>query len=264
MACFTGCGRDAAFLKAVTFGLLIVTLAAAGGSQCDLAPPAAGLLPDVRFESDLAPLLEPAPQLPIGFYDRFGELKTPAEARQIVVDAGLDPNDPDHYLRIGLIHQGFRWRPNTDGDGDGDGDAAALTVVPHHELFRRYTHKRRMRKVAAGRPIERCEGNDQIDLQEIFGPRIGQRANTYALKVEGDSMRDEGILEGDYVLVERRTTASNGEKVVARLPDGETTLKTFYKEAGQIRPQPANPDYDPIYGNDVTIQGVLVGVVRRY
>ncbi len=94
-------------LKGIRAGLLIITLALAGGSQCNLpgfAPPGADPIPALVLDPDVAALLEPAPRLPIGFYDRFGELKTPAEARQIVVDAGLDPNDPDHYLRIGLIH----------------------------------------------------------------------------------------------------------------------------------------------------------------
>ena len=121
-------------------------------------------------------------------------------------------------------------------------------------------------RIAAGRPIERCAGNDQVDLQDIFGPRIGQRANTYALMVEGDSMRDEGILEGDYVLVERRATANNGEKVVALLPDGESTLKTFFREGRQIRLQPANPSFEPIMVDEreCSISGVVIGVLRTY
>lgn len=87
----------------------------------------------------------------------------------------------------------------------------------------------------------------------------------FALQVEGLSMRDEGILDGDYVIVEQRNHARNGERVVALLPNGETTLKTFYKERdGRIRLQPANPDFAPILVNEVQIQGVVVGVLRRY
>ena len=79
------------------------------------------------------------------------------------------------------------------------------------------------------------------------------------------SMRDEGIFDGDYVLVDQRTTARNGERVVALLPDGETTLKTFFKEKdGRIRLQPANPEFKPIIVNHCEIQGVVVGVLRRY
>jgi repressor LexA len=78
-------------------------------------------------------------------------------------------------------------------------------------------------------------------------------------------MRDEGIFDGDYVLVDQRSTARNGERVVALLAHGETTLKTYFKERdGRIRLQPANPDFAPIIVDDCTIQGVVIGVLRRY
>jgi len=87
---------------------------------------------------------------------------------------------------------------------------------------------------------------------------------SFALCVDGDSMKDEGILDGDYVIIERRETARNGERVVALLPNGETTLKTFFKEGDKIRLQPANPDFKPIIVKDCKIQGVVTGVLRRY
>lgn len=120
-------------------------------------------------------------------------------------------------------------------------------------------------KIAAGRPIEKCAQDETLRLEELFGPRRGQQAAMFALQVDGWSMRDEGIFDGDYVIVERRDTARNGERVVALLPDGETTLKTFFKERnGRIRLQPANPDFEPIIVDDCAIQGVVVGVMRRY
>ncbi len=120
-------------------------------------------------------------------------------------------------------------------------------------------------RIAAGMPIERCEDSDTLDLTSLFGPRVGQRNETFALLVEGDSMQDEGILNGDYVLVQKQSTARNGDRVVALLPDGETTLKTFFKESnGTIRLQPANPEFKPIYVNDCQIQGVITGVLRTY
>lgn len=119
-------------------------------------------------------------------------------------------------------------------------------------------------RIAAGYPIEKFAQDDQLSLEEIFGPRVGQKGGTYALQVEGDSMRDEGILNGDYVIVERRETARNGERVVALLPNGETTLKTFFREGDRIRLQPANPAFEPIIVKDCRIQGVVVGVLRRY
>jgi repressor LexA len=119
-------------------------------------------------------------------------------------------------------------------------------------------------KIAAGYPIEKFETNDQLSLTDLFGPRVGQKGGSFALRVDGDSMKDEGILDGDYVIVERRETARNGERVVALLPSGETTLKTFYKDGDKIRLQPANPAFEPIIVKDCKIQGVITGVLRRY
>ncbi len=119
-------------------------------------------------------------------------------------------------------------------------------------------------RIAAGYPIEKVENRDELDLEDFFGPRRGQSGAVFALQVEGESMRDEGIWDGDYVLIHRREIARNGERVVAMLPNGETTLKRFYKEHGRIRLQPSNPDFDPIIVNDCQIQGVVIGVIRRY
>ncbi len=119
-------------------------------------------------------------------------------------------------------------------------------------------------KIAAGYPIEKFEQADQLNLEDIFGPRLGQKAGTFALQVDGDSMKDEGIFDGDYVIVERRETARNGERVVALLANGETTLKTFYKERNHIRLQPANPEFEAIRVKNCKVQGVVIGVLRRY
>lgn len=119
-------------------------------------------------------------------------------------------------------------------------------------------------KIAAGHPIEKFPADDEIDLQNLFGPRVGQVNASFALRVDGDSMRDEGILDGDYVIVERRESARNGDRVVALLPNGETTLKTFFNEGDHIRLQPANPAFDPIRVKQCKVQGVVMGVLRRY
>ncbi|MGD9693531.1 MAG: transcriptional repressor LexA [Phycisphaerales bacterium] len=119
-------------------------------------------------------------------------------------------------------------------------------------------------KIAAGYPIEKLEDRDELDLTNLFGPRIGQAGATFALRVDGDSMKDEGILDGDYVIIERRDSARNGERVVAMLPDGQTTLKTFFREADHIRLQPANSAFEPIRVKDCKVQGVVMGVLRRY
>ena len=120
-------------------------------------------------------------------------------------------------------------------------------------------------RIAAGNPIEKFPQTDQLNLEEIFGPRVGQKGGTFALQVDGDSMKDEGILDGDYVIIERKETARDGERVVALLPNGETTLKTFFHQPdGRIRLQPANPEFKPIVVDDCKIQGSVIGVLRRY
>jgi repressor LexA len=119
-------------------------------------------------------------------------------------------------------------------------------------------------KIAAGYPIERVADEEDLDLVGILGPRPGRNNPMFALKVEGESMKDEGILDGDYVLIERTEVATNGDRVVALLPDGQTTLKTFFKEHDHIRLQPANPSFSPIIVRECKIQGIVRGVVRRY
>ena len=119
-------------------------------------------------------------------------------------------------------------------------------------------------KIAAGYPIEKIEDRDELDLMDIVGPRPGRPGAIFALRVQGESMQDEGILDGDYILVERNDTANNGDRVVALLPNGETTLKTFYREDGRIRLQPANPNFQPIYVKDCKIQGIVRSVLRKY
>jgi repressor LexA len=119
-------------------------------------------------------------------------------------------------------------------------------------------------KIAAGYPIEKVEDRDELDLLDIVGPRPGRNGAIFALRVQGESMKDEGILDGDYILVERADTAGNGDRVVALLPNGETTLKTFYREGDKIRLQPANPDFQPIIVKDCKIQGIVRSVLRKY
>ena len=117
--------------------------------------------------------------------------------------------------------------------------------------------------IAAGSPLEAVEDPEQLDLGDL----VPRGTEVYALRVKGDSMIEDSICEGDIVLVERRSSARNGETVVAVLPEGEATLKRFYREKGRdgrIRLQPANSSMDPILVDSVEIRGVVVGVVRRY
>ena len=116
--------------------------------------------------------------------------------------------------------------------------------------------------VAAGAPIEAVTGNETIAVPETLA---GKR-DSYVLRVKGDSMIDEQIRDGDYVIVEDRPTAENGETVIALVNGSDVTLKKFYREQGRIRLQPANPAMQPILVplDQVQLQGVVVGVMRRY
>jgi repressor LexA len=115
-------------------------------------------------------------------------------------------------------------------------------------------------RIAAGRPIEAMETEETIDLDDILDLDDGR--SQFLLQVEGNSMIEDGILDGDFVVVEKAKKAENGQTVVALLPDGSATLKRFYREKKRIRLQPANPDLKPMYVKKVTIQGIVRGVVR--
>ena len=116
--------------------------------------------------------------------------------------------------------------------------------------------------VAAGAPIEAVASAETIAAPED----IVAARDSYALRVRGDSMIDEQIRDGDIVIVEDRKSADNGEMVIALLDGADVTLKKFYRDDGRIRLQPANPALRPLVvePDQVQIQGVVVGVMRRY
>jgi repressor LexA len=116
--------------------------------------------------------------------------------------------------------------------------------------------------VAAGSPIEAVATAETIAVPEDL---VGRR-DTYVLCVRGDSMIDEQIRDGDFVIVEDRKTADNGEMVIALVGGTDVTLKKFYRDNGRIRLQPANPAMRPIWldPGQVQLQGVVIGVMRKY
>jgi repressor LexA len=117
-------------------------------------------------------------------------------------------------------------------------------------------------RVAAGRPIEALETADSIAVPEEFV----RRQNTFVLRVVGSSMVGDGILDGDYIVVEERPSAENGETVVATI-NGEATVKRFYRErTGKIRLQPANDAMQPIMvrEKELQVRGIVVAVLRKY
>ena len=117
-------------------------------------------------------------------------------------------------------------------------------------------------KIAAGKPIEAIPGEDEIDLRDFFGH------NNFAVRVQGDSMIEAGIMDGDTVIIEFRETANDGDIVVALIDESETTLKKFKRShrGRYIKLIPANKDMEPmIYeASRVRIQGVLIGQLRKY
>ena len=117
-------------------------------------------------------------------------------------------------------------------------------------------------RVAAGRPIEAVEQREVIAVPEDM---VG-RGESFVLQVSGDSMIDEHIRDGDYVVVEKRSRVRDGEVVVALLEGSDATLKIFHREGDTVRLQPANVDVAPIVvpAEKVRIQGVVVGLLRRY
>jgi repressor LexA len=118
-------------------------------------------------------------------------------------------------------------------------------------------------RIAAGRPIEAVSGDETVPVPPLL---VHDRpADHYVLQVAGDSMIEEGIHDGDWVVVERRERARNGEMVVALVTD-EVTLKRFYSEGDRVRLQPANASMAPLLlpARDVRVQGIVVGLMRRY
>lgn len=114
--------------------------------------------------------------------------------------------------------------------------------------------------IAAGSPIETLEDPEELELGDLL-PRD---RDVYALRVRGDSMIEDGVHDGDIVLVERRHDAADGDMVVAVLPDEHATLKRIYKERKGWRLQPSHPTLEPILTPKVEVRGKVIGVVRRF
>jgi repressor LexA len=115
-------------------------------------------------------------------------------------------------------------------------------------------------RIAAGAPIEALEQPESLELADL----VPRDRDVYALRVRGDSMIDDGVHDGDLVLVERRSVARDGEMVVAVLPDEHATLKRLYREPEGWRLQPSHPTLQPLHVPEVEVRGVVIGVVRRF
>lgn len=176
----------------------------------------------------------------------------PPSVREIGAAVGLSSSSTVHSHLAGLERKGLIKRDPSkpralllaDRPQRADKSAIRVPLVGH---------------VAAGRPIL-AEENIEDTLAWPAG--IGSRPE-FALRVKGDSMVDDGIFDGDIVMVRRQQTADNGETVVAMIED-EATVKRFHKENGRVRLDPANSAYAPIFSTDVTILGKVVGLLRRF
>lgn len=115
--------------------------------------------------------------------------------------------------------------------------------------------------IAAGQPIEAIEAPDSIKVPKT---QLDGHGEHYALKVRGESMLDEGIYDGDVVLIKKQSVADNGTTVVALVNNNEVTLKKIYKEKNQFRLQPANPNFKPIFTKNLIIQGKVISVIRNF
>lgn len=116
--------------------------------------------------------------------------------------------------------------------------------------------------IAAGKPLE--PHSDPNAAFQISASMISGKKTAYVLQVKGSSMIEDGILDGDYVVIEKTEVADNGDIVVALVDNNLATLKRFFRENGKIVLKPANSEMEPIYPSNLTIQGKCVGLVRKF
>ena len=143
-----------------------------------------------------------------------------------------------------------------------EGEARSIELVQAEEVSTEYAVLLPLSGlITAGIPIEAVEDNETMAVPAQF---VVDGANSFVLRVKGQSMIEDGIFDGDYVVIERNPSPKNGEVVVALLDNAYATLKRFYREANRIRLQPANSNMDPIYVQDCIIQGVVRAVIRKF
>ena len=174
----------------------------------------------------------------IASYFQYGSVATVAEHVESLVAKGMLQKSDNEARSIQLVHE--------------DLDVAHGVGLPILGL------------VAAGQPIETLATHSETLEVPTF--MVGRR-NSYVLQVKGQSMVDEGINDGDYVVVQEKEVPSNGEMVIALVGDGGATLKRYFKEKNRIRLQPSNVMMEPIIiepGTPIQIQGVVIGLIRKY
>ncbi|PJA45410.1 repressor LexA [Candidatus Uhrbacteria bacterium CG_4_9_14_3_um_filter_50_9] len=173
--------------------------------------------------------------------------------REIADHFGLSSPATIHAHVQALIEKGLI----TNGD---DGEARSIELV-EEEPSGPAVMLPLMGLITAGSPIEAVQDNETMAVPADF---VLDGANSFVLRVKGRSMIEDGILDGDFVVIERNPSPRNGEVVVALLDNAFATLKRFYRERNRIRLQPANSSMEPIYVQDCIIQGVVRAVIRKF
>ncbi len=158
----------------------------------------------------------------------------------------------------GLVH----WEPGLNRSLRVIGTAAESSSVNRLAEGRKSVNLPLAGRIAAGQPIDAIEQPEYLEIDSEYA-----KSGCFALEVKGDSMIEDGIFDGDYVIVRPNSAPANGQIVVALLEDGCATLKRFYKESNRYRLQPANSNMEPIYvapSENLQIQGTLVGLFRKF
>jgi len=163
---------------------------------------------------------------------------------------GLSALSTVHEHITELVNKGYLLRDEKSPRG--------IAVIPKKK---QYMEIPLLGIIRAGKPIEAIETVNEF-IRIVREPFL--KGNIYALKVEGDSMIEEGIFDNDIIIAKKQSVADNGDMVVAIIDENEATLKKFYVEKDKIKLQPANPKYEPIYRKDVEIRGVVVKIIRNF
>jgi repressor LexA len=189
----------------------------------------------------------------------------PPSVREIAVAVGLSSTSAVHHHLQMLEREGYLERGAAQSRAIRLTPTAAIQLGLTNEMVPQSVTAEAhvvviVGEVAAGGPIEAYQdASETMAVPDLLAPS----GDAYVLRVRGDSMIEEHIADGDFVLIRPQTTARNGDIVVAQVEDNGVTLKRFFKEKDKVRLQPANAAYQPQFYDDVRIQGKLIGVIRK-
>lgn len=190
------------------------------------------------------------------FQRQYGYSPTLSE---IAVGTAHKSNSTVHTLIKSLVEKGYVQKV--------DGNTRVLKIVDEKVTLALMGSKPAIELallgyIAAGKPLE--PHSDPNASFFVSASLLSGKNTAYVLQVKGSSMIDDGILDGDFVVIEKMNEAANGDIVVAIVDDNLATLKKFFKENGRVVLRPANSEMSPIYPNSLTIQGKVVGLVRKF